>query len=780
MNEVSPEGSPESDSATCAAPPRPATTPGTRAGWALGREPLLLLGLMICFSAFYFVLSYIRFSVLYGSNWDLGGILQALWTNTHGALLYETGLSRSSGAGSFLLVHTAYIAIPVSWLYAAAPYAETLFALQAVVVASAAVPLYLLGRRAHLPRSILYAALAIFLASFPILGALLYDFHWEAFVAVEYLWTYYLLSSNRYWLAYIPALLGILTLEVFPFLVAGIGLYFAYPQIREFLRARRLSASSRRSFLAMVGFVAVALVLFLGLTYLRQNTIPQITGTHLALSAPYPYTTVALGITWWAGISLTELGSRLLYWFLLVSAFGFVPLLYRQRLLILSIPWFAYTVLMTPNPAFTQLGFQYAFLAVPPLAIGFIEGLHDFGAQLGGRSAARLPLFVWPVLLLALLVSSVEYSRALIVGKSVGLWVGFVTGIVVVAAFLVLRWVRQSSKSPFVHGSRLVRPRLSSARTLRVTAVVALLILVGVNFAMSPLNSANLPPRLGNGYSFHYQASPSFPYMAGVVADIPADETVLASTNLFPFVANSFHAHSLLWYPAVAPYLPFNATHLPTYVLLSTSEWFAVPSFLIPALFNESVYGIRDLLYSSASYPGSIYLFELGYTGSTNLVQVNPFPARSVLCGNELVLGPSGAVTAAPGSRCGTIIESVPATRAPANESNIWYGPYSTLLAGNYTVTVSLRGSLSGPGPANAPLLMMNTNAAGAGYWYYALITAVLLSPTQWTNFTFHFQLTEPHPEAELRGYLTGYQNNDTFVPGNVQLNFIEIDYTPP
>lgn len=779
MTEVAPQGSPERDSAKSAAPPRLAPTPGTRTGWARGREPVLLLVLVICFSAFYFVLSYIRFTEFYCSNWDLGGNMQALWTNTHGALLYETALSQSTG-GSFLLVHTAYVAIPVSWLYAVAPYPETLFALQAVVVASAAIPLYLIGQRAHLPRSLLYTALLLFLASFPVLSALLYDFHWEAFVAVEFLWTYYLIATHRYWLAYVPAILGVLTLEVFPFLVAGIGLYFAYPQIREFLMTRRLSASSRRSFLALVGFVAVALILFLGLTYVRQTIIPEITGTHLVLSSPYPHTTTSLGITWWAGIGLGQLGARLLYWFLLMSAFGFVPLLYRQRLLLLSLPWFAYTVLMTPNPAFTQFGFQYAFLAVPPLAIGFIEGLRDFGAQLEGRSAVHLPLIGWMALLLPILAVSVGFSPTLISGKSTGLWVGSITAILVLTAYLGIRWFRRSPGPASAHRWRSLRPAFTSVRGLRVTAVAAVLVLVGVNFAMSPLNSANVPPGLGNGYSFEYLASPLFPYMAGVVADIPAGQTVLASTNLFPFVANSFQSYSLLWYPATARYLPFNATHLPDYVLVSTSEWFAVPGFLVPTLFNEGVYGIRDLLYSSTSYPGSIYLFELGYKGSTNLVQVNPFPARSVLCGNDLVLGPSGVVTASAGSRCGTIVESLPAIRAPTNGSNIWYGPYSTLLAGNYTVIVSLRGSLSGPGPANAPILMMNANAAGTNYWYDQVITADMVSSTQWTNFTFHFQLTEPHPDAEWRGYLEGYSNNGTFVPGNVQLNFIEIDYSPP
>jgi len=301
---------------------------------------------------------------------------------------------------------------------------------------------------------------------------------------------------------------------------------------------------------------------------------------------------------------------------------------------------------------------------------------------------------------------------------------------------------------------------------------------VGTNIALSPFNPANFLGPGEGAYSFTYNPSPTFPYMSALVAEIPAGAPVLSSDNLFPFVANNPHAYSLLWYPAAPTYLPFNATHLPEYVLLSTSQWFA-PSFLESALSKTSVYGLVTIIYTTASYPGSIFLYHLGYSGISKIVYATPFSTTTVLCGKDLAIGASGVVVPETGTRCGSVIESQPASNLSGNGATIWYGPYSTLLPGNYTVTISLEGGLSAPGSSNAPILVMNANALGTGYWYDVVITANQVSTTQWTNFTYHFHLLSPVPKAEWRGYLAGPTVDGQFVPGSTRLNFISIDYAP-
>jgi hypothetical protein len=381
-------------------------------------------------------------------------------------------------------------------------------------------------------------------------------------------------------------------------------------------------------------------------------------------------------------------------------------------------------------------------------------------------------------MLAPVLVLTLWYSRDLILAPSVALSVAFAAAFLAAALFLGIQLARRLSRNPrrilVSSAVQVVRSR----RVVQVACVAAILILVTVNFAMSPLNTSNANPGFGNGYSFNYGPSPTFGYMAGLVSEMAPQQTVVASDNLFPFVANNAHAYSLLWFGGGSEILPFNSTNLPTYALLSTSQWFAVPGFLVPKLFNPSVYGIRGELYSSDAYPGTIYLFKLGYTGPTDLKKVTPFPTTTVLCGHDLTIGASGAVRPYAGSRCGTVVESSPASNLSGLGSVIWYGPYATLLPGNYTVTVSVEGNTSGP--ADAPVFRMDASAVGTGYWYQVEIRAYQVSATQWTNFTFHFNLSESHPHAEWRGYVSGQKVNGIFVPGNVVLNYIEVDYAPP
>jgi uncharacterized membrane protein len=746
--------------------------------WKKNADILALLGIICAFSAFYFSLSFLRFTGFYGANWDLGVNMQAAWTNTHGYLVYASGVSESIRAGSFLFVHPTYVLFPVSWLYSLAPYFATLFAVQAVVIASSAVPLYLLGRRARVPQRILFAGIAVYLASLPILSGFLFDFHWEAFIPAEFLWTFYLWERGRFWWAVVPATLGFFTLEVFPPLVIGIAAYFAWPFIRAYFTAPKKSlhqvwTTLKGPALPLVGLAALAGVGYIGPSLVAQYLLPSVAGGGPVFPPAGPNS--LFGVYYW-GVSASTLGARLLYWLVLFSSFGFLPLLYRQRLLILSLPWGINTVIMTPNYVFTTFGFQYSLIAVAPLAIGFVEGLGAMARAPKPGLQRGLPSWGWLLLLLPFLAASLTSPLLLIRPTPTEQWLGLAIGLWVLAGVLAFRYAtfRQASIEPTPSRFMITPPR--GRKVAQVALVAAIVVLVGSNVALSPLNPVNF---LGPGeasYSFTYSPSPSYGYMSALVGHIPAGAPIVASDNLFPFVANNPQAYSLLWYPSAPTYLPFNATNLPQYVLLSTSQWF-VPGFLNSVLFNQSVYGVVAMLYSASTYPGSIYLFQLGYSGYSDVVQVTAFPAKTVLCGNDLVLGPSGIVVPASGTRCGTVVESRPAINLSGNGATIWYGPYSTLLPGNYSVTISLEGALSGPGPSNAPILVMNANAVGTGYWYNVVIQANEVSTTQWTNFTYHFNLTSPQAGAEWRGYLAGPTVNGQFIPGSDELNFIEVDW---
>lgn len=760
--------------------PSVASADSTRSAPSRWRPLAILAGIVIASTLAYSLASWARYEEFFTSNWDLGINMQLLWTNTHGYLLYESGDYEFAHVNSFLYIHPTYIAIPISFLYRILPSAATLFVLQAGVVALSAIPLYLIGRQVRTPGWVLYAGLGVYLASFPILSGILFDFHWEAFIPAEFLWTFYLWDRGRYWWAALPATLSLVTLDVFPILIIALVAYFGYPLVRAYFASPRKNlhkiwSTLRGPALPLIGLLALAVAGYGIFFVVDHYVLPSVVGRP---SFPAPQSNFFLGLYWWS-VSLDTVGPRLLYWLLLFAAFGFLPLVYRQRLLILSLPWAIYTVIMVPYAAYTTFGFQYSLIAVGPLAIGFVEGLGAVTRAHRPGHPSGLTSWGWLLLLLPLLGASLTSSLLLIESTLTAQWLGLAIGLWLLSGLLVLRYAARRRSLTKRSPSRITVTPRTRRRGVQVACVSAIVVLAACNVALSPLNPANFVGAGEGGYSFNYSPSPSFGYMSMLVDKIPEGATVVASDNLFPFVANNPRAYSLLWFPSAPTYLPFNATHLPEYVLLSTSQGFAVPVFLNSVLYNQSVYGIVAMLYSSALYPGSIYLFQLGYSGSSDVVQVTPFPTKTVLCGNDFALGPSGVVVAEAGTRCGTVLESRPASNLSGNNATIWYGPYSTLIAGNYTVTISLEGSISPPGPSNAPILVMNANALGTGYWYYVVIQANMVSTTQWTNFTYHFQLTEPRPQAEWRGYLAGPTVNGRFIPGYDKLNFIEIDYSP-
>ncbi|MGA7922555.1 MAG: hypothetical protein WCA77_01070, partial [Thermoplasmata archaeon] len=98
---------------------------------------------------------------------------------------------------------------------------------------------------------------------------------------------------------------------------------------------------------------------------------------------------------------------------------------------------------------------------------------------------------------------------------------------------------------------------------------------------------------------------------------------------------------------------------------------------------------------------------------------------------------------------------------------------------GQYTVTLSLKGDFPFPLTSPAYVIFMDASALGTSNWYAVYIPSSELSLTHWTNFTYTFVLSEPHPDAEWRGYISGATIRGTFVPGFSELNFIQVGYAP-
>ena len=115
------------------------------------------------------------------------------------------------GALSHFAVHVSPIYYLLLPFYMIVPRPETLQVLQAAVLASAVIPLYLLGKR-HGLSPLLRTALCALLLLYPsFAGGTSYDIHENAFLTPLILWLFYGIDRKNAWLT---ALFGVLTMLV--------------------------------------------------------------------------------------------------------------------------------------------------------------------------------------------------------------------------------------------------------------------------------------------------------------------------------------------------------------------------------------------------------------------------------------------------------------------------------------------------------------------------------------------------------------------------------------
>jgi uncharacterized membrane protein len=163
---------------------------------------------------------------------DLGIMDQTLWNTIHGHFMMQTICNPVTdvnclGEISRFAIHFEPILIPLSLLYLIWPSVNLLLALQSLVVASGAVPIWLLAaRRLRNPWwGVAFAGL--FLAYPPLIAALTDDFHPETLAATVLLWAFYFLTVRRYRALVICLGLALLCKETLALDVMGIGVFVA-------------------------------------------------------------------------------------------------------------------------------------------------------------------------------------------------------------------------------------------------------------------------------------------------------------------------------------------------------------------------------------------------------------------------------------------------------------------------------------------------------------------------------------------------------------------------
>jgi uncharacterized membrane protein len=547
---------------------------------------LVLVGVYIGGTVY---LSYLRLEMFTTSNWDLGIFQQALYSTFHGHPLYEAGDWESCGCQSLLEIHPSFMLFILEPFYWLAPVPLTLFIIQSTVAATAAIPLYWIGLRV-LDRPWLALAFAgVYLGSAPLIAANLFDFHLEMFLPLEIISLFFCWLTGRYRLGLAIGLIAIVTLEVAPFLVAFVALYFLLPPLDEigtWLRQElrgggghagrvvgAVRRALRRSFADRTGRYAwalfwIAVISFPILRGLEWYALPAVLppAPNPALEAglqPGPVGELGIGFVAQFGVNF---GHKVEFWVFMLAMFGFLPL-FAPRALLMELPWFLYT-LQSPQISWTTIGFQYTAVALAPIAIAAIFG------------AANVQRRVLP-------------------------WV---------RTWLERRASRRVGAAAPSPATRVRRPVLDRRAGGTIVAVFFLLV-IALNVWTGPLNPMNQVPNGPlPGFNVEYRPPPGFQAVVRLAALIPAGAPVLASSNVFPLVANNLNAYALLWVPQPPAQLPFDPSHLPRYLFLASNQLFAVPLWLQNDLIHRAFGIVAEVEFAP---PGAVYLWESSYTGPT-------------------------------------------------------------------------------------------------------------------------------------------------------------------
>lgn len=196
--------------------------------------PWLVLALMVVLAAVGFAwLAVLRHLAYQSHAFDLGNMDQAVWSTLHGHPLRFTDMQVGRQVlNSRLAIHVEPILVAFAPLYALHSGPETLLVVQALVVATGAVPAYLLSVRHVGHRWLSLVFPASFLLHPSLQNALLDDFHAVTLCCALLLWAIYALDAERWVLFAVFALLSMATKEEVGLTVASLGIFVVVPRHR--------------------------------------------------------------------------------------------------------------------------------------------------------------------------------------------------------------------------------------------------------------------------------------------------------------------------------------------------------------------------------------------------------------------------------------------------------------------------------------------------------------------------------------------------------------------
>ena len=324
------------------------------------RPSLLLWSAIAAYAAAFSALSVLRHRAFQTGRFDLGNMVQAVWSTAHGHPLQITGLRGdqiSRLAAHFDPILAAFTPLWLVW-----PSPDALLVAQAIAVALGALPVFWLARK-HLAteRAGLAFALAYLLYP-PTQWLTLNEFHPVALACPLLLFAIWFLDEGRLIPFALCGLVAATTKEEIGFVVAGLGLWWALA------RGRRVEGLAILAAGAAVALIAIEVVVphFNGAGsssfFARYSEVGGSPGGILHTAVTKPWKLVTTAVT----------GRGLGYLARLFLPLGLLALL-APLLLLAAIPELAINLLSAATTQ-TSIHFHYTAGLIPVLIAATIFG----------------------------------------------------------------------------------------------------------------------------------------------------------------------------------------------------------------------------------------------------------------------------------------------------------------------------------------------------------------------------------------------------------------------
>ncbi|MBX9701452.1 MAG: DUF2079 domain-containing protein, partial [Acetobacteraceae bacterium] len=312
-------------------------------------------------------LSVARHRAFATGRFDLGNMVQAVWSTAQGRVLDTTDVSGVQFVRLGAHVDPVLVLFtPLWWLWSSP---ESLLVAQALIVATGAVPAFLLGRRWLGDDRLALAGAAAYLLLPGMLSAVLFDFHPVTLAAPLLMFCVWAAEQARWWTLGACAALAALSQEQVGLLVAGIALWMA---VRH--PARRRAAAILGA--ASVAWVAIALAVVMPAFALAGN--PQMRRYEELGDGPLDILVGFLTRPWEAAGVLATPG-RAAYLAILLAPLLALPLL-APALAAAALPQLLINLFAREGPP-QGVAYHYAVLLVPVLVAAAMLGLARLRAR---------------------------------------------------------------------------------------------------------------------------------------------------------------------------------------------------------------------------------------------------------------------------------------------------------------------------------------------------------------------------------------------------------------